>query len=374
MDLAIIALSARPLAASAARAGFAALSLDLFADLDTCTHSARCVRVHKKNGCSFDGDDLIAALTTLSPEGLPVVLGAGLDDDLALMARIAERNPILGNSPQTLRVLKDPLAMSALCAHLEIPFPMATLQAGADFGGSPVLEKKIGGAGGAHIRRHPPGHAAAPAPGHFLQREVPGTPYSLLLLAGGGRSCVVGAARQWRSGDAIHPFRYGGSVGPVTLPEPFAADILADIERLVRSSGLVGLVSADVMVDDAGWHLVEVNPRPSQLLDIFDVDPLPPLMGLHIAACGGRLPQGLPSPSEIHASATLYADRDLIIPTAPWPEQVADRPAAGAAITAGSSVCTVHATAPNEEMALERVEKARALVCAGLGMAEAPVA
>ena len=194
MDLALIALSARPLAASAARAGFAALALDLFADLDTCAHAARCVRVHKRNGYAFDGDDLIQALTSLAPAGLPVVLGGGLEDEPDLMARIAARNPILGNSPETVRVLKDPLALAGLCAHLGVPFPEVSLEAPTPetFAGAPVIEKKIGGAGGGHIQRRTPGDLAPPAPGHYLQREVRGEPYSLLLLAN-GREVVVSA-------------------------------------------------------------------------------------------------------------------------------------------------------------------------------------
>lgn len=366
MDLAIIALSARPLAASAARAGFAALSLDLFADLDTCTHSARCVRVHRR-GDGFDGDDLLKALATLAPAGLPVVLGAGLDDEPALLARIAERNPILGNAPQTLRVLKDPEAMAALCGHLDIPTPRFSVGAGS-FGAARVLEKKIGGSGGGHIRRHPPGHAGAPAAGHFLQEDVAGIIHSLLLIAGGGRSEIIGIARQWHDGDAARPYRYGGSVGPVRLPEAHAAAIRDAAARLVTTAGLVGLVSLDVVVGETDWHLVEVHPRPGVLLDIFDVDPLPPLLGLHIAACGGRMPGGLPAPSEVHASAVIYADRPLLVPEARWPDATADRPATGTALAAGAPVCSAHATAPTEEMAMERVEAIVGQVRAGFGL------
>ncbi len=362
MDLALIALAARPLAASAARAGLAALSLDLFADLDTCAYAARAVKVHKKNGFAFDPDDLIQALTELSPPGLPVVLGGGLEDDPALMMRIAERNPILGNSPDTVRILKDPIAMAALCGHLKIPFPAVSLDAPAPgtFGAAQAIEKKIGGAGGAHIRRRAVGDLSAPAPGHYLQAEVPGTPYSLLLLANGQEALVVGASRQWRADDGNHPFRYGGAAGPVELPPAFAADIQSAGQRICLAGGLVGLVSADFMVAEDSWHLVEVNPRLGATLDIFDVDPLPPLLGLHLAACGGRLPSMLPQPDEAHAAGVLYADRDVIIPSGIWPEEVADKPAAGAAMPEGAPICTVKAQGPSLEMAEARLaEKTR---------------
>lgn len=357
MDLALIALSARPLAASAARAGFAALSLDLFADLDTCAHAARCVRVHKKNGCAFDPDDLVQALTTLAPAGLPVVLGGGLEDDPDLMVRIAERNPILGNSPATVRVLKDPIALAALCGHLGIPFPKVSLEAPTSdtFRFAPVLEKKIGGAGGGHIRRRAAGDLAPPAPGHYLQAEVEGTSLSLLLLANGASAMMVGASRQWRATDAEHPFRYGGAAGPVVLPPAFAAAMCEGALNISRACGLVGLISMDFVVSGEAWHLVEVNPRLGATLDIFDVDPLPPLMGLHLAACGGRLPAGLPTPSEAHAAGVIYADRDLVVPDGVLPDHISDRPPAGAAVAKGSPLCTVRTSGPTVEIAEQRL-------------------
>lgn len=370
MDLALIALSARPLAASAARAGFAALALDLFADLDTCAHAARCVRVHKRNGYVFDGDDLIQALKHLAPEGLPVVLGAGLEDDLDLMTRIAARNPILGNSPETVRVLKDPQALAALCAHLDVPFPEISVETPVpgQFAGVPVIEKKVGGAGGGHIRRRPIGDLSAPAPNHYLQREVRGEAYSLLLLSNGRSAVVIGASRQWRDHDAEHPYRYGGAVGPVPLPAPFADAIRAGAERIALACGLVGLVSMDFVVADDAWYLVEVNPRLGATLDIFDVDPLPPLLGLHLAACGGRVPDSVPTPSEAHAACVLYAETDVLVPACALPDSVADRPPAGAAIPKGAPVCTVRASGPTPKLARERLDAAMADVRARIGV------
>lgn len=370
MDIALIALSARPLAASAARAGFAALSFDLFADLDTCAHTARCVRVHKKNGFAFDGDDLIKALRSLAPAGLPVVLGGGLEDDPALMMRIAERNPILGNAPETVRVLKDPLALAALCAHLAIPFPAVALDADAAqaLGGAPVLEKKIGGAGGAHIRRRAIGDLSPPAPGHYLQREVEGASLSVLLLANGSSARLIGASRQWRAQDEEHPFRYGGAAGPVKLPEPFAAHMGQGALNIALACGLVGLVSMDFVVGPDGWFLVEVNPRLGATLDIFDVDPMPPLLGLHLAACGGRLPDTLPIPSEAHAAGVIYAGQDMVVPKDAWPDFVADRPPAGAAVAKGAPLCTVRATGPTADIAEARMRERTQALLADFGL------
>ncbi|MEP9368490.1 ATP-grasp domain-containing protein [Xanthobacter sp. VNH20] len=369
MDLAVIALSARPLAASAARAGFAALSLDLFADLDTCANAARCVRVHKKNGFSFDGDDLIQALTNLSPPGLPVVLGGGFEDDTQLMTRIAERNPILGNMAETVRVLKDPLALAALCGHLGIAFPPVTLDTPqGELAQGPLLEKKIGGAGGSHIRRRAPEETGPPAPGHYLQREVSGTAYSLLVLSNGKEALPVGASWQWSHADTTHPFRYGGAVGPVPLPAKHAAAIIAGALRIATVCGLVGLISVDVLVEADRWWLVEINPRIGASIDIFDVEPMPPLLALHLAACGGKLPKGLPQPKGATAAGILYADSDVMIPAGAWPDHVCDRTAAGTIIPAGAPICTVKRTAGDMSAAVAQVRDGLAEMRSRLGL------
>lgn len=370
MDLAVIALSARPLAASAARAGLSALALDLFADLDTCAHAARCVRVHKKGSLAFDGEDLIQALASLSPPGLPVVLGGGFEHDTALMQRIGERNPILGNMAETVRLLKDPLALAALCGHLRIPFPAVSLEAPAgDLLAGPMVEKQIGGLGGAHVRLRAAGDAAPPPPGRYVQARVEGDTHSLVLLSNGTDIRVVGAVRQWTAPGAGLPFRYGGAVGPVTLPGAHGPAILAAAQRIATVCGLVGLVSFDVVVGPSGWWLLEVNPRPGSSLEILDVEPLPPLLALHLAACGGKLPPAtLPAQRDVTATALLYADTDVMVPPGDWPDWLRDRMAAGTVIPAGVPVCTVTARAARPEAARQAVETRLAEVRDRLGL------
>ncbi|MGU3497118.1 ATP-grasp domain-containing protein [Xanthobacteraceae bacterium A53D] len=375
MDIAVIAQWAHPLVASATRAGLSPLSLDLFAHLDTCAKATRCVRVHRTSGYGFDSDDLIAALTHLGPAGLPVVLGSGLEDDPDLMARIAATNRILGNGPETVRVLKDPLALAALCGTLRIPFPEVTLEAPDDaFAARPVLEKKIGGSGGFHIRRRPAGDRSAPADGRYLQQEVAGEVYSLLLIANGSAATVVGACRQWHAPDDDKPYRYGGLVGPVALPARHAAAVEAAARDLVRACGLVGLISVDVAIASDRWWLLEVTPRPGAILDILDSDPLPPLLQLHIAACGGQLPEALPEPQEFRACGALYAPEDILVPNGQWPTAAMDRPAPGTAIKAGTPVCAIRASGTSAAAAEDQLSRRFTEVRAWLGLEAVDVA
>ena len=113
----------------------------------------------------------------------------------------------------------------------------------------------------------------------------------------------------------------------------------------------MGLVSFDVICSPDGWWLLSADPRPSAALDVLDVAPLPPLLALHLAACGGKLPQALPAHAAVTATGLLYADRDVIIPAMDWPEGVHDRNAAGTLIAEGGIICSARATGPTFEAA-----------------------
>ncbi len=106
--------------------------------------------------------------------------------------------------------------------------------------------------------------------------------------------------------------------------------------------GLVGLVSFDFLLAGGVPYLLEVNPRPSATLDIFD-DPSGALFAAHVAACRGEaftLPP-LPEPGA-RAAGILYADQGTLTPALPaWPAWTADRPMPGIRIPRHRPIATV---------------------------------
>ena len=81
---------------------------------------------------------------------------------------------------------------------------------------------------------------------------------------------IVGISRQWTVGSGPRPYRYGGAVGPVELPPAIDAAMRTAVERVCAALGLVGLVAFDFLLAGDTPHLLEVNPRPSATLDVFD--------------------------------------------------------------------------------------------------------
>lgn len=354
----IVAASGRALAASARRAGYLPLVADGFGDQDMLAVADDHVRVDLGRGS--DDEELIEALDRLATgrRCTGIVCGSGFEDRADVLARIAARWALLGNSAQTVAQLKDPLAFAAICWAADIPHPETSVTLPPD----PVnwLVKRIGGAGGWHIC--PAETDAKPRAGLYYQQRIDGTPISALLLGNGRDVIVLGFSEQWCAPTARHPFRYGGAVRPAALSGEMAQALTAAVQRLNEVVPLVGLNSADFLVTDEAFHLLEINPRPSATFDLFDTRDTP-LFSLHVDACGGKLPECAPAYEGAMAGAIVYAqERIERAPDIEWPDWATDRPTAGSHINKDQPLCSVFARAATADAARQLVEERGATI------------
>lgn len=340
----IAAFSARALAASARRAGYRPLVVDCFGDADTLevAEASRCLPARVQVG--FTARPLIAALESLAAEAaskpIGLVLGAGFECNPRLVARLAERFPLIGNNAETIRRTKDPREFFTVLDDLGIPHPETRLDAPSETDG--WLMKRTGGSGGLHIHLCP----ASPRPDkrRYFQRRVRGEQISLMGLVS-EKSAAFAASRQWTSPLPRRPFRYGGAVGSLPLDEDLEARLIEMSLAVAERLSLSGIVSFDYLVDGDAISLLEVNPRPGASLDVFD-DDSGTLFKAHVEASRGGDPAALLAadwhPPVARAAAYLYADRGpLSVADLDWPSWAADRPRTGCAIGAGQPLATV---------------------------------
>lgn len=336
----IAAFSGRALAAAARRAGYAPLVADLFADEDTAGLAPASVRVEGSPAGGFDADGLLDGLDALArrhaaPVGL--VYGAGFEARPALLAEIGRRWPVLGNAPDVLARLKDPDLFAAACARLGIPHPEISRKPPERPAG--WLSKYAGGAGGAHVA--PADAVRSGDDGVYFQRRVEGRAVSALFVAAQSELRILGFSDQWRAPSTAEPFRFGGAVRPADLP-PRTQKAMGEAVRAISSTfGLRGLNSADFILGETGWWLLEINPRPGATLDIFD-DPAAPLFALHLAAVMNEPLPPAPELSGAAATRIVYAPRPIMVPAdIRYPEWTADRPPPGTRLGANDPFCTV---------------------------------
>ena len=351
----IAAASGRALAQSAQRGGFLPLVADFFADQDTAALAHDLVRLEHGLGRGMQADALLAALEALgrSREPVGVVCGTGFEDRPHLLGRIGERWRLLGNDPHTVATVKDPCALAALCRDCDIAHPEVSTSPPHDATG--WLAKRKGGAGGGHIVGAG-AHGRADS-GYYFQRATPGVPVSALFLADRRRAVMLGFSTQWASPTGRRPYRYGGAVRPAALAPAVADALVSATQRLMQAIPLVGLNSADFLVDGNEFRLLEINPRPGATLDVFEPAE-GSLFALHVRACEGELPDAPPRLDGACATAIVYAESDIVAsPTTEWPDWTADRPLPDTAIKAGEPLCTVRATAATAAAAKTRVDE-----------------
>lgn len=349
----ILANSARAIAASARRAGFSPLAVDVFGDSDTREASLATMTLDGGLSAGLAADKVECAVKTLISDYHPIGLayGSGFEHQPETIAALAGELRIFGNRAESIRRAKDPLALADFCAGAGILHPPITFDSPEDR--QRWLLKTRGGAGGTHVVGAVQGRRSENA---YYQRRVKGESISALFVADGQRTAIIGLSRQWTSPTSESPFRYGGAAGPIGVGRAQAAEIARCVARVAAEMRLVGVNSADFVVSgDAVW-LIEINPRPGATMDLFEPDRRT-LFEVHVAACDGKL-LAVRSGLGFRAAMIVYAPADLLVslPAQLWPQWTADQPRIGTRIVAGDPLCTVLASAVTVDAAQRLVE------------------
>jgi predicted ATP-grasp superfamily ATP-dependent carboligase len=359
----IAAVSGRVLAASAARAGHSVIVLDLFADSDTCAAAYTVRDVSQRRRLAFSSRKLLAAADELMPagSGAGVVPGSGFEALPGLLAKLCAGRTLHGNTPQVVRAIKSPRRFFRLLDELDIRHPEVSLTPPLRPQG--WLVKRAGGAGGGHIRsaRDVAAQALPLSQAHYFQRAVAGRSMSALFATDGARFRIIGYNDLWHAGahGADAPFLYGGALGAAVPGTRIASQVNLTLERLVAATGLIGLNGIDFIVDEHEHvQVLEINPRPTATLDLYDADCDSGLFEWHLSACRGALPRAVQRTGTARAAAVVYAAEPWRVPDGcVWPEWSADRPPPRTGISAGAPVCTVRAEAATRDAAYRLVQE-----------------
>jgi predicted ATP-grasp superfamily ATP-dependent carboligase len=394
----ILGASARALAVSAARAGWDVHAADLFCDLDLQTIATAAVPVtHGTGDAAIDYPwSLRTAAAGFPPAAVWCYTGA-VENHPDLIDAIARVRPLAGNSGDIVRQLRDPLHVAAAANAAGLSFPETlTSSNGVPLDGT-FLVKPLASAGGRGIKRWTPAvavdhatthsgeQAVTARPPHVWQRFMTGTPLSASYCFTQGSSRLIGVSRQLIGEPWCHAGLFAWC-GAVTMNDsnvrPDRDRMVASLTRLgdVLASRFqpVGLVGVDLVVDaDGRIAVIEVNPRPTASMELFERSGVASIAGSHLAACGFDPPSNdmlaalPPLPESTWAKAVLFASRPTPITqsliegltreTSPWTQAdggwpaLADIPRPGQTIPAGAPVVTIFAAGLTFDDALTRL-------------------
>lgn len=355
-SLLVIALSARPYVEAAKRAGYAVTAIDGFADKQTVELADKTIVVgfdsYGFDSYGFEADALLSAVQKLdASQYLGFVYGSGLDAQPELLEKIASVIPLIGNSAACVKAVKTASSFFSALQQCNIAYPLVFDSLSANHHADVYLSKFAGGCGGTHIKLA--GKNDELAANHYYQQYVDGRSVSLLFLANGTQAEVVGFNEQWLSPSVEMPFRYGGAVSHIVLPQSIQQQLIEAARKLTLAFGLLGLNSLDAIVQDDSVYVLEVNPRLSATFDLYENAGLN-LMDCHVQASLKQLDissYSNQSGMQSKAHAIVYAPFDIVIPAIfDWPEWAVDTPLPGSqSVRGGAPICTVIALASNAD-------------------------
>lgn len=350
----VAALSARLMAESARRGGFDVVAFDLFGDLDTRRATRHWTCIGLPGALAIDAQSMARALVALRavPGLVGWVAGSGFERCPELLASAGDSLPLLGNAAATVRAVREPatfFAGLAACGipHPEIVFALPLAPAG-------WLSKDARGSGGAHIRVACTGDAEPPdaSVSRYYQRVHAGVSMSVLFLADGRDARICGVSELIVEAHDERPYVFHGAVGPAPLPPRARAGVRDIVAALVSQWRLVGLNSVDFLLDGERIAVLEVNPRPSASMALYDDVAPRGLMRAHVEACRGaalasvtataRRDKRVRGQSIVFANATTTFSRRIVS----WMVEqgfVHDIPMPGTVSERGAPLCSVSA-------------------------------
>lgn len=351
LPILVIAASARVLTESGRKGNLRLLAIDQYGDEDTRNATQAMVRVASLDA-NQSSNHIQKAIETLDPNGhAQVLLGGGLDSHPEHVETIATQRTLLGNPPHLFRQIKNPESFFKLLDILAIPYPEICWKNPPN--PSSWLLKTGCSEGGKGVRF--PGHDQA-APGDYYQRRIAGSTYSVLFLANGDDLRIIGFNTLQTIAVGKTPFLFAGAMNFTNLGKDVLHVVAGFALKLVRKTGLVGLNSMDFMFDPLKGPLVlEINPRPSATMALYDRDAPLGLLRAHIQATGGSL-MPIPITTQFRTFHVVLAGRNLSVPQAlAWPSWCHDRPIKGTSVMANTPFCTVEAEASSPQRALKRL-------------------
>jgi uncharacterized protein len=354
------------LADLAMRDGHRVVAFDCFGDLDLRRSASRVVAPSELGGGGLAA--LVDAAVAVAARG--VVYGASLENHPALVARLAERHALLGNTPETLRAVRDPQRLAAVLRDAGLVYPRTLATAPADRSGR-WLRKPLRGGGGTRVHAW---RAGAPVAGTIVQERIDGLACSAAAVGDGSDAAVLGLTEQLigRRAFGVRGYRWCGNIVPPRLPAGERDALLGQARticsRLAGAFALRGLFGVDLIWDGERAWTIEVNPRPTASLEAIEAAHEIGVFAAHLRACAGALPRIEIARGGAAGKAVLFATEDVVIgDSVRWLERgVRDVPHPGERIAAGRPICTVVATATTPEGALAGLEEQAAQVRAEL--------
>ena len=313
--------------------------MDGFADLDTRRHSVHCARTRLSAHGSLTSAAYKDCRALIDRNNFTALLpGPGSESCHSTLRRLADKIPLAGNSLATLRV----------CAQRRFTEPELRKAKGER-----LWVYQAANSGGGMRTVFAKEHKSL-----SVNDRLKRTPYlaatavSQLFIAAHGQVKTVGFSTQWQSQhDPSHPFCFGGAINCSDVDAEARCFAEQRARHFAQTLSLRGLNNIDYLWDGHHLYFLELNPRLSSSMQLYEDVTEEGLFAAHWRACQSSSLDKLElaDPSAIRAYAPVYAQADCTLAKGfnQWPEGAADRPDTSSTaleLKAGQPLCTLTAS------------------------------
>ena len=387
--LLLVGVDNSSLAYSVKKAEYKAFTVDYFGDHDTRVLSDGFVSViDQKPGASsgrleenYSPESLLRVFESMiehEHEFYGTLLSSGLDDSFNVLEKINEECNIIGNSPETMRVVRDKKVFFRELEKMGILHPETLVASSLDSAiikardvGYPLVLKPSGGFAGAGVRKVNSEQQLVKEYGSLcsgqkkevvLQEYVEGTPASVSFMAAYPESKIVAFNEQLLGLENVYqpePFGYCGNVTPYSTNRHTMERCEEIVEKITNGFKLVGSNGVDLVISDDGTpYVIEVNPRFQGSLGCVERAYGVNLVKMHLAACGVReLDENQLRPSCFSTRLIIYAPRRVVAPDLVSRRSITDVPCPGSIIERGEPICSIMTDGGTRDESLHRAQE-----------------
>jgi len=390
--LLVIGIDSVAIAKSAARAGYKIHAADFFGDSDlrrTCFSCKSIVKQKHGRNCGKMESKLKPETFSAMAKALlkehkidAILLSSGLEDDFEVLNELHSIAPILGNTPRTIRKVRERLGFFEELKRLDIEHPATVIvknvyeaKDAAEKMGYPVVFKPVKGFGGTGIKtvhdseeiKRAFNQTSNAGKKVLVQKFIDGIHASISFLATDNDIKVLTLNEQLLGLRFLYqeePFGYCGNIVPLKC-----SDIIMDrceciAKKIALHFGLKGSNGIDLVISrDGKPYVIEVNPRFQGTLECVEKVLGINLVESHINAC---LHDSLPTIKEqtqiYCARLILYAPKSVAVPDLTVFPEARDIPFSETVIEKGEPLCSVLTEGKSRDASLQKAKKIATLI------------
>jgi predicted ATP-grasp superfamily ATP-dependent carboligase len=378
-------------AASAKKAGYNVYVADYFGDIDLprfCSDFMALIKQEKGKSSgrmqlNFKPEAFLEMVKTLNKRHKidAVLLSSGLEDYFDVLCELNRLIPILGNSPEVIRNVREKPRFFEELELLSIPHPetervgdVSEAKASAAKIGYPVVIKPTAGFGGASARLAANDkeiekafyEVSQESEEVLVQKFVEGVHASISILVGDKDVRVVSINEQLLGLHSVfqkEPFGYCGNIVPLRLADSIFEKCKSITEKIALHFDLKGSNGIDIVISKEGTpYVVEVNPRFQGTLGciekVFGIN----LVEAHVKACLNNIIPTIRKASRFCTRLILYAPKRVFAPDLTIFPNVWDIPLPNSIIEEGEPLCSVLTEAESRDASFRKAQKEAELI------------